>query len=812
MMTAGRKTRSRAPRRRIGGLGVLAIVAALILPSVQVQPASAYEAATAAWSVPAGSSSSLALPSGVTATVTTTGLARVREPSTLGSKGFSSDFFTPGNMVSQDPSIDIYSMFTGCAPVGTCTDLGTMTITFSQPVHNPTLHLTGLGGSKYGRLNGELLYQSDLHAALTLTTPGVSIEAVSGNENFAVVDGVVTAVNDSASLSCTTRQGTANAAAATASCGSAQVIGTVTSLTFDLSGVAVKNPLTPNPARYAIDTGDVFGMAITVPQDLATGPASYDAAQAPAHVLSDLTLGAAVEEDVAAVRNPTTGTTADTTDAFGALPDVVAEPGATYSLDVPVAGASRDAHVCGYLDLDRNGTFDTAEERACGQVAAGATSAELSWTMPGTVDVGATQARFRIGYTRSQVESPTGLADSGEVEDYPLTILARPQLVLTKTTEGGAGAAFDYTLTNTTQATATVTTGTADGTVQVDGDPQSDGVQAFTVSEVGTDVTITETETAGWRVSGATCTTAAGEPVGSLNGSTYTVPGGALVGGAVITCGYTNTELVPALTLDKSSDGVTDLDGNGPDAGDSMGFSLTVTNTGSTALSDLLVTDPTAGEVTCPATRLAPGAAMTCTATYELTRADVEAGEVVNTATATATAPSGATVSASDSVASSLERTASLHFLKTADAAGRVLAGDRVEFSFTVTNTGNVDLSEVAVTDPMTGTVACPATTLAPGATMVCTAPPYQVTSTDAAAGQIVNTAVVSARAAGAEQPLTSRASVTVMTARALPRTGPSVSLAGVGTALTLGALGAALVVLGRRQRPQDESAGGGPR
>ncbi len=66
-----------------------------------------------------------------------------------------------------------------------------------------------------------------------------------------------------------------------------------------------------------------------------------------------------------------------------------------------------------------------------------------------------------------------------------------------------------------------------------------------------------------------------------------------------------------------------------------------VTNTSQVTVDNLVVSDPTAGAVTCPVTTLAAGASTTCTAAANTPSlsTDVDAGEVNNTATATATLP-----------------------------------------------------------------------------------------------------------------------------------------------------------------------------
>jgi uncharacterized repeat protein (TIGR01451 family) len=69
--------------------------------------------------------------------------------------------------------------------------------------------------------------------------------------------------------------------------------------------------------------------------------------------------------------------------------------------------------------------------------------------------------------------------------------------------------------------------------------------------------------------------------------------------------------------------------------------------------------------------------------------------------------------------------------------------GDQVNYTFVVTNTGNVTLDGISVSDPMLTGVTCPAATLAPAESMTCTADPYTVTEQDVDGGRITNQATV---------------------------------------------------------------------
>ena len=189
-----------------------------------------------------------------------------------------------------------------------------------------------------------------------------------------------------------------------------------------------------------------------------------------------------------------------------------------------------------------------------------------------------------------------------------------------------------------------------------------------------------------------------------------------------------------------------------------MTYSYRITNTGDV----MPLTDVTAKEqeqaftgtgtppvVSCPpaAASLAPTAHVTCTATYRVTQADMDAGSVSNTAVASGTDPAEDTVTSAPSTAI-LTTTANpaLTVVKSGTSSGGAAlhVGDVVTYSFVVTNTGNVTLTDVAVDEgTFTGTgalsaVTCPggAPSLTPGDQVTCTAT-YVVTAADVDAASL---------------------------------------------------------------------------
>jgi uncharacterized repeat protein (TIGR01451 family) len=207
------------------------------------------------------------------------------------------------------------------------------------------------------------------------------------------------------------------------------------------------------------------------------------------------------------------------------------------------------------------------------------------------------------------------------------------------------------------------------------------------------------------------------------------------------------TPATPALTLVKSVKPLV-----AARAGATVTFSYLVTNTGNVTLTDVHPKDTsfsgtgTPSPITCPATVLDPGQHETCADRYKLTQADVNAGKVTNTATATGTPPSGAPVTSSPSSAKvTIPARPAIAIHKSASAKSLSRAGDTVRYHYLVTNTGNVTLRDIKINDLLPGlsAVACPSATLNPAKDMTCAAS-YQLTEANANAGKVTNTATTS--------------------------------------------------------------------
>jgi uncharacterized repeat protein (TIGR01451 family) len=242
--------------------------------------------------------------------------------------------------------------------------------------------------------------------------------------------------------------------------------------------------------------------------------------------------------------------------------------------------------------------------------------------------------------------------------------------------------------------------------------------------------------------------------------------------GDFVSCAVTNTAKAATLRLVKHAAPPVDVNGNGiTDAGDTIEYTFTVTNTGALALHDIAVTDAKAGPVTCPRPTLAPGASQTCTARipYAITKADEADGAAVNTATASGLPPGVTTAvtsnpSSTRTPAETPKPALTLKKSASPDDPESYTAGRRITYSFLVTNTGTVPLGEIGVDETafsgsgVLSTPVCPVTTLAPGAATTCTAT-YVLTQDDADSGRLDNTATAHGEQPGSPGTTTSNPS-----------------------------------------------------
>ncbi|MCD0175060.1 DUF11 domain-containing protein [Deinococcus sp. 14RED07] len=376
----------------------------------------------------------------------------------------------------------------------TC-DRGKLTVTFTRPVTNPVLHLSGLGGNS--AIGSPAVDAWGIATNFRLTNAGSSMTLLGTPANLAITTvGGQPQVGAAAFRSGSNYiQGTCTPATGLAAgCGSVQVNGTYTQLNFDVSMTIVR-VLSGTPSRvYPIagyDTNlaagstrdasigaDVTNFALSVSEDFGDAPASYDPTAAASHVLSDLKLGSAADAENTGTLNggtavtPSPGAVAPGADNTGVSGDGADEDAVTtfpvinasatsYALTVPVSGASAAGQVCGWIDFDRGGTFgNVASERACAAFASGATSVTLNWSGLSGLSAGTNYVRLRASYDTTGVQSPTGRLDSGEVEDSRLTITPAADLSVTKTdgvTSVNANTPTSYTIRVTNNGPSSVT-------------------------------------------------------------------------------------------------------------------------------------------------------------------------------------------------------------------------------------------------------------------------------------------------------------------------------------------------------------------
>jgi uncharacterized repeat protein (TIGR01451 family) len=327
------------------------------------------------------------------------------------------------------------------------------------------------------------------------------------------------------------------------------------------------------------------------------------------------------------------------------------------------------------------------------------------------------------------------------------------------TLEVGQPVTFTYVVTNTSKLpvdTVTITDHPSPGIITC---------QATTL-DPGSSTTCTAPTISA--VAGQQTNTAVASAQGTLDGSPVGNPAT-----ATDTGNYFGA--APSLTMTKSA---TPATVTAP--GRVITFTFHVTNTGNVTLTNVTVSEGafsgtgSLSTPTCPgeAASLAPGASVDCTATYTVTQADIDKGSITNTATATGTPPTGVTPPESPPSSATVPVTQNpgMTVVKSANPTIFSGTGTKITYSYNVTNTGNVTLTGVKVTDPMPGlsTITCPGTTLAPAASMTCTAT-YTTTQADVTHGSIKNVATASGTKPGGGEMTSDPSTVIVPAAPVAP-------------------------------------------
>jgi uncharacterized repeat protein (TIGR01451 family) len=176
--------------------------------------------------------------------------------------------------------------------------------------------------------------------------------------------------------------------------------------------------------------------------------------------------------------------------------------------------------------------------------------------------------------------------------------------------------------------------------------------------------------------------------------------------------------------------------------GDTITYTYLIENTDNVTISSLELIDSELDVITLPTTTLEAGATCNVTAQHTVLISDYESGFVLeNLATIKGIRPDGSTaIAEAETSVELLEYAATLTLEKVADPAS-VSPHETIKYTYTVTNTGNVTISDLSLVDSNLGTITLSPTSLEPGES-ISAEYDYEVTVADLP-GPIVNAATV---------------------------------------------------------------------
>ncbi len=207
----------------------------------------------------------------------------------------------------------------------------------------------------------------------------------------------------------------------------------------------------------------------------------------------------------------------------------------------------------------------------------------------------------------------------------------------------------------------------------------------------------------------------------------------------------------PEISINKTASITGSCPGTDPlsvSIGDNVTYCFNVTNTGNVTLTNLSLFDDHYGTILLVNDTLLPDESLTnWTITHIVTESDIPS--VINTATVNSTDPDNKSVNDTDICTLNVDYNASIEIVKTAYTSGScpgsdplaVYVGDNVTYCFNVTNTGNVSLSNVSLSDDHYGTILLVNDTLLPDESLTNWTITYIVTESDIPS--VINTATV---------------------------------------------------------------------
>ncbi|HZU73392.1 MAG TPA: SpaA isopeptide-forming pilin-related protein [Acidimicrobiales bacterium] len=547
---------------------------------------------------------------------------------------------------------------------------------------------TGLGAGTYTFTEGAFAGWTQGTPSCTITGTGTATGTGAGAASV-----TLGSPNDSATCTFTnTKQASITVDKTTAPAGSSQTFGYTWSggAPFHLTGKAPNNSTLLSglaPGAYSITEAATAGWD-------ATNLVCSGTAAAPTYTGSttvDLTL-AAGENAVCTYTNTQQG-------SLKVVKDTVPTSATNFAMDVsdPAGNAlaGSPATLAGnggsatFTNLPANGTYTVAEQPVA------------NWSLTNAVCTGNASAATA---TASGVKVPVG---PGESVVCTLTNTQAATLIVNKTTVP-AGSSQTFAFTSTVANTPSFNlSGVAGSNSQV------------LANLAPGAYTVTESPTAGWNLTGLTCTGTAARPV--IAGAAATVT---LAAGETGVCSYTNTQQTggggpppppptppaptgsPTLQVAKTADAPVVAQGG------NVGFTVTVSNTGTATASSVRLSDPlpvnpglswtidptetngpsctiSATLLTCGPADLAAGASYHVHVVSVTTGSTCTSGSIVNTATAAASNASPAQATATTGVTCVLGVTLSPdpQITKTPDAS-TVAAGTPVGFTISLTNGG----------------------------------------------------------------------------------------------------------------------------